>query len=241
MGCISNIWIFSKNKNYLDLAGSFEFEKNLFWSGYIIKVEKNNITYCVTKYFEKALYYEYQLLNNNTKNLTDLVMLLFKKATCGDYSEVLKNCNDLSTYILLLNFLKQDYMILLAIKDTPGDKLSEKQVVDLKKLGFYNFSSELWRMYAGVLYMDKSVVDLSGTEKEAPVGFNAYDFLLGVDVKLSSMSWRNGNKAEIIINGFDYAVNERGLNFVVYDVKNKKLIDSVVFDYHNSFRCLRRN
>lgn len=35
-----------------------------------------------------------------------------------------------------------------------------------------------------------------------------------------------------MIDGVDYAVNRRGLNIVVFDTQNFKVIDSVVFDTH---------
>ena len=39
-----------------------------------------------------------------------------------------------------------------------------------------------------------------------------------------------GDFCSIIINEYQYAVNKRGLNFVVYDNKSGKVVDSVVFD-----------
>ncbi|MEY8444314.1 hypothetical protein AALA52_08730 [Lactococcus ileimucosae] len=44
---------------------------------------------------------------------------------------------------------------------------------------------------------------------------------------------RAGNRAEIIVDGIDYAVNKRGVNIVVFDFVAKKLIDSVAFDMHD--------
>jgi hypothetical protein len=69
-------------------------------------------------------------------------------------------------------------------------------------------------------------------EREEPSFFNLDSPLDDLTISVVSKSWRNGNVAEIKINDVDHAINARGLNVVVYDTKNEKLIDSVAFDAH---------
>lgn len=52
-------------------------------------------------------------------------------------------------------------------------------------------------------------------------------------IDMESYSYKVGNRASILINGNDYAVNCRGLNIVVLDLKSGKVADSVCFDTHN--------
>ena len=45
--------------------------------------------------------------------------------------------------------------------------------------------------------------------------------------------------AHVIIGGKETAVNGRGLNIVVYDVKNHKVVDSVAIDSYTDFSMSR--
>ena len=50
-----------------------------------------------------------------------------------------------------------------------------------------------------------------------------------------------GNRASIKIDGKDYATNLRGLNFVVFDINENQLVDSVAFDTHfQGIPCRRK-
>ena len=49
---------------------------------------------------------------------------------------------------------------------------------------------------------------------------------------LVSRVYRNGNQAEIRMDGVDYAVNKRGLNIAVFEPHSGVLIDSAAFDTH---------
>lgn len=52
-----------------------------------------------------------------------------------------------------------------------------------------------------------------------------------IEIELVSRTLRDGCTAKIFINHIDFAVNWRGLNVVVFDKKNMRLIDSVCFDF----------
>ncbi len=49
-------------------------------------------------------------------------------------------------------------------------------------------------------------------------------------VELSSSGWYAGNRASVILDGQEYAVNGRGLNIIVYDNVMQQVVDSVSFD-----------
>ncbi len=51
---------------------------------------------------------------------------------------------------------------------------------------------------------------------------------------IASKAWRQGNVAEIIINGVNYAVNLWGFNIVVYDREKHEVWDSIGFDGHDN-------
>lgn len=135
-----------------------------------------------------------------------------------------KNITDVVLYIEFLGALKWDYLIVLAIRDTVG-KNFQNVIQEIKKLGFTKLSDDFRRTYVGVLSKGELLCDAAGDGIEDMKYTNKE---LGLSV-LSS-SFERLNKAEIIIDGIDYAVNIRALNFVVYDIENRVLIDSVGYD-----------
>ena len=50
-----------------------------------------------------------------------------------------------------------------------------------------------------------------------------------------------GNASEIWIGDYNFAVNERGLNIVLYDKESKQIVGSVCFDTHvTELTCIRK-
>lgn len=153
--------------------------------------------------------------------------------------EFLRQESDLLRYVKILEQIKSKYLIVLAVKDTAGNCLTTAEVNAVKALGFTKLNTKPQNMYVGVTFNKKVLCDKCGEERWQPVEVMINDQIESMDIKLSSMAWQHGNKAEIIINGTDYAVNIRGLNFVVFDTENNKLIDSAAFDYHSPNRVCR--
>ena len=52
----------------------------------------------------------------------------------------------------------------------------------------------------------------------------------GIDIQILSSPYKKMDRASIIVEGKEVAVDQRGLNIVVIDSKKKSVIDSVVFD-----------
>ncbi|MCD8373008.1 MAG: hypothetical protein LUD27_06895, partial [Clostridia bacterium] len=142
----------------------------------------------------------------------------------------------LMNYVQILSKLKDNCLIILVVKDTAGNCLTSEEVDAIKTLGFTNLNTKPQNMYCGVLYGGKVLCNECGKERWQPVDVTLSGQIYNYEIELSSMAWQHGNKAEVIINGTDYAVNIRGLNFVVYDTEKKALIDSVAFDYHTENR-----
>lgn len=64
-------------------------------------------------------------------------------------------------------------------------------------------------------------------------------FYKGEDASVISGGLGSGNMAHVIIGGKETAVNGRGLNIVVYDAKNHKVVDSVAIDSYTDFSMSR--
>ena len=52
------------------------------------------------------------------------------------------------------------------------------------------------------------------------------------EVKLCSKAFLQGDVAQIIIDGVDYAINKRGLNIVLISKRDGRVLDAVCFDTH---------
>lgn len=130
--------------------------------------------------------------------------------------------------------------VLIAVKDTPGVAFDFSCQESLRRLGLReNIMDAGWRGYLAIVH-DGTVLRESfggvGEKLETDCSLSE-----GLDVRLGSEPFNNGNKAEIIVNGTDYAVNRRGLNIVVWDTIRKELVDSVCFDTHSRIHgCIRK-
>ena len=135
----------------------------------------------------------------------------------------LKYTRNFDLYLDMLNVLKDRYLIILSIKDTQGSKISESVIQKIKKLGFINYVAGPRRMYIGIANKGNIVFDCAADKPEMPVSFSGE--IENIKLFVSSKSWLTGNAAEIIIDGVDWSLNERGFNFVVYDCEKLETAD----------------
>jgi len=235
-------WFVTKNTDFADKLHRFSMTKILPKTGITFSVAKTSFAHTVEQYecFEqrvvrrKTIELEKQL--GMTQRLVNALLDLPKLDKLCIFT---RSCNDFVLYCDILRTLASRYLVIVAVRDTPGNNISPEITDRLGEVGFTDFRIDLWCMYIGIAYKGAILFQQSG-EREVPLKFDATDLLDGTSLVVSSEPWRKGDKAEIIINGADYAVNGRGLNIVVYDVQKKKLIDSVAFDWHdliyNTFR-----
>lgn len=131
---------------------------------------------------------------------------------------------------------RKDCTIIIASKDTivPGNlktKITEQEYEKLGQLGLEllrsdNVPEQFWAGYIAIIVNGAKVYERL-SKREDTIFYLAND-----DVELSVLSspLKVQNKAEILVNGIDYAVNRRGLNIAVFDSASYTLIDSVRFD-----------
>jgi hypothetical protein len=145
---------------------------------------------------------------------------------------------NIQQYFELLNKLKREYIIIIAVKDTPGLAFNESVAQAMGRLGFkISLQNKHWHSYIGVVNAGKvAYEEISVNEEE--VSYKST--LEGFVVKIVSKSLNSGNLAVIQIDGIDYAVNERGLNIVLIRKNIRQVVDSVCFDTHMpEFECIR--
>lgn len=144
--------------------------------------------------------------------------------------EMLAETSDFCVYLDLLKMMLSDYLIILSVKDTPGNKLNSEILKKIHDMGFCSFTKELWRMYIGISNKGNIICDAVSKEPEERMDYDGQS--AEVNISVSSEAWRKGNSCKIVIDDKDFAVNKRGINLVVYDIDNHRLVDSVCYDAH---------
>ena len=140
-------------------------------------------------------------------------------------------------YLSILKENIKDYIIIIAVKDTPGFSLNTEISEAVKKLGIKSeLTNKHWHSYVGILNGKRVVCDKLSAGEEA-ITFNGR--VHGIKLYVESGSLHQGNKAIINVNGKDYSVNKRGLNIVCIYKKDKNVLDSVCFDTHKDLKCSR--
>ena len=57
--------------------------------------------------------------------------------------------------------------------------------------------------------------------------------------EMVSAGYEKGNIASIKINGTEYAINQRGLNIVIYDTEENIIVDSLCIDTYSNNQITR--
>ncbi len=138
---------------------------------------------------------------------------------------------NLYTFLDKINSKKQNLLILIASKDTPGMSINDEINNKLHQLGLLtNFKNIHWNGYLGIIYKGIVIDEISKFEEAV----NTSKEIDGLNIEVYSAPLHKGNTSRIKINNIDYTMNSRGLNFVIYDLGKRQVIDSVGFDTHQS-------
>lgn len=159
----------------------------------------------------------------------------------SSFIAMLNKATDYNSWFKLLPECCKRFLVVLSVKDTPGDYMPDFVYKSVIESGFTNLRKDLWNTYVGVIYKTSILCN----ERHANDEKTSYIYeTLDHKFKLAAYSepWRNGNRGDISINGEQLSTNIRGLNIVIYDLNNNNLIDSIGFDSHdaNSLIFIRR-
>ena len=159
------------------------------------------------------------------RNLSRLAGELLRRQTGGLTKET-----ELAAYLEQLKEKEGEYLIAIAVKDTPGLQLKGEISQGLRELGLQtDLKGKHSRSYAALIDRGEVVYEALGRGLEPQLWEGEVS---GHRVQLVSRVYRNGNQAEIRMDGVDYAVNKRGLNIAVFEPHSGVLIDSAAFDTH---------
>ena len=144
----------------------------------------------------------------------------------------LRSINSWDHYLDELIAVNRDYLVIVSVKDIVGYYLSEDMIAKLKEIGIKSdFEQHGWLSYIAVLYRGKLLYEnLNDIESQTDI----YENLVGgCSLRVVSSPLHADNLSEIVINGFNYSLNKRGFNIVVFDPKKNQLIDKAAIDTHN--------
>jgi hypothetical protein len=145
---------------------------------------------------------------------------------------------DIHKYLAALRKKKKNYIVIIAVKDTPGLALNRNLERKITALGCkVKLSGNHWHSYIAVLNGGAPVHENISRKEEGLSWAGTVDDLA---IEVLSQSYNRGNTASIKVDGIGYAVNGRGLNIVVIQKSSKQVVDSVCFDTHvPEFTCER--
>ena len=151
--------------------------------------------------------------------------------------EELKLTRDFDLYLDMLNGLKKEYLIIFCLKNTSGQNFSEATVKKIRSLGFSKFTTEPEMKYLGIAGRGSVSSNSSVPADKSPDGFEGS--VSGIKLSIAFKD----KEAEIKINGKDEALNDKGLNIVAYDLKNRGVADVSCYNaaeknptfYHRNF------
>lgn len=131
-------------------------------------------------------------------------------------------------------------LVAISVKDTFGNFINDELNNLLSGIGIKsNLVRLLWLGYVALLDNNDVIYEHLADEQNVPVEYETEHE--GINVKLISRPLRCGNQAEIFIDGFDYSVNRRGLNIVIFDKDSGQVVDLVCFDTHvKECTCIRK-
>lgn len=139
----------------------------------------------------------------------------------------LQNTTDLPDYLRKLDH--SDYLVFMAVQDEAAQALDGEAVKAMKSLGLKGkLKNKIRQSYLAVIY-DGGIWERTSKRKLA---ISSSDLDIGLDYALCSAGYDSGSSCSVIIDGKEYAKQNRGLNIVVYDTINKQVIDSICFDTH---------
>ena len=182
-----------------------------------------------TAFLAESLYENEVLVNQSEKNGSENRWKQKIEKWNSQYQiGKLKETWTLSEYFdQLVEFKAQEYSIFMTVKEDASKFMNEEAVEKFQELGLKALLYDLWDIsYYAVITPDE-IYEEKGKEPLVYHG-STHDS----EFSVFSAGKEYGNRCSVIINDTEYALNQRGLNIVVFDHERQKVIDSVCFDLH---------
>jgi len=159
------------------------------------------------------------------------------------YNDALKITGNPTPFVdylthLIEDYGNKDYLILASVKDEASGKLNEELVDKMRQIGMSGDLMGKFRwsyVWAKSTKNDEVVAEKlqkAMIEEVLTAGRSFADQPLRGDIIIKSAGLESGNFSQIIINGINYSLAFRGMNFVIYDVINDQVVELAAFDLY---------
>lgn len=139
-----------------------------------------------------------------------------------------------------LNNIKNNQIVILSVMDEGASALDPEFYKAINKLGLKaDLKGKVRWSYIGITGKVDGITPFEVLKNEKisinyKTGDKLGEFQLPFDLFVESAGYSSGNTSSIIINGKEYSKKQRGINIVVYDIEQGKVIDSINFDTYIS-------
>lgn len=138
----------------------------------------------------------------------------------------------------LLELITNQYTVFISVREEGTRALSNVQKDLLEELGCQtDFTGKYGYSYLAVLDNGKVVEERCNDEALEVTG----KLRDGPEYQIISQGSRVGNYSSINLDGVEYSMNRRGMNFVVWDPIEQRVVDTVVFDTYSGLSDYRVN
>ncbi len=199
----------------------------------------------IIRNLEEESIWDYHMMSEDVLNLIERLALEMpvveegavrgggnpRKKTKKALGRGLQSICKLGDYLEALARQAENWLILIAARDTIGISLQAEDNRRLMALGTRNLLQKHWRGYVFAAYRGKVLAEKLGAVKKSASRKLEVE---GLSLELKSSPFHDGDKAVIRAGGHDYSMNMRGLNIVVLDLGTNQLVDSVNFDTHDA-------
>jgi hypothetical protein len=128
-----------------------------------------------------------------------------------------------------------NYLVMVSVRDEASSKINDEIARELSGLGLRkDLRGKYCQSYIAVI--DSGSVVYEDLQNARIKYAEVFD---DVSLEVVSAGFEVGNVSEIKINGSNYSKNSRGLNIVIYNKKEKAVVDSVAFDTFDRLQCVR--
>lgn len=155
------------------------------------------------------------------------------RSLCYDVRDGIYGAETFTEYLDELYPL-EDKLILFAVKDEASKALTDDVCLSMQRLGL-NFALKDHFRYAYLAVIDDGNVIYEN------IGDGRLQFegeMEEVQIILTSEGKKTG-QASIQLDGIEYALNDRGINIVLYDKVSKRVIDSICIDTYLNTAIVR--
>lgn len=138
----------------------------------------------------------------------------------------------LSEYISGIDL--RENLIFITAKDEASSMLSAESIEAMRDLGLeFDMENSFRSAYLAVI----NGTEIYEEKSDKMISYNTE--IEGIQVSIQSAGYTEGNIGSIQLDGVEYSKNNRGLNIVIYNRKQKQVVDSIFVDLYKE-EWLRR-